>query len=179
MDFTSTYEDRADEIIALFTSTFTDSEGAAEGQVIKKLVTDMFATVGETDMHVFSSIDGGAVVGSIVFSRMTYPEDARTVFVLAPVAVATDRQGQGVGQKLLRHGLDSLRDKGVDVALTYGDINYYARVGFRQIGADVAQPPMPLQYPEGWMGQSLNGEALVPLKGPSRCVEALNDPAYW
>ncbi|WP_223274817.1 GNAT family N-acetyltransferase [Tateyamaria sp. syn59] len=179
MDFTTRHSGHEAEIIALFTDTFSASEGAAEGQLIGKLVTDMFATVDGRDMIVVCAQDGGPLIGSIIFTRMTYAEDARTVFILSPVAVAPDYQRKGVGQSLLRHGLGVLRETGVDVVLTYGDPAYYSKVGFNQITEETAQAPAPLSYLHGWLGQSLTGKALEPLKGPSRCVPALSDPAYW
>lgn len=179
MELTTNYTDRKDEIIALFNATFTASEGAAEGELIAKLVREMFATVAPEDIFVFLALDKGAITGAIVFTRLTYPDDARTVFLLSPVAVATSQQGKGVGQTLLNYGLNHLRDCNVDVALTYGDINYYARVGFKQITETLAQPPLELQYPEGWLGQSLTEKPLEQLSGRSHCVEALNSPDYW
>jgi putative acetyltransferase len=110
---------------------------------------------------------------------MSYAGDARQVFVLAPVAVATDRQGQGVGTALIRHGLDALRARGVDVALTYGDPAYYGRIGFRPITTEIAAAPYPLQFPHGWLGQALDGGPLRPLVGEVACVPALADPAFW
>ncbi|WP_143093039.1 GNAT family N-acetyltransferase [Celeribacter neptunius] len=64
---------------------------------------------------------------------MTYADDTRTVFILAPVAVATAQQGKGLGQRLISHALQALLDREVDVALTYGDINFYSKVGFAHI----------------------------------------------
>jgi predicted N-acetyltransferase YhbS len=93
--------------------------------------------------------------------------------------VATDRQRQGIGQRLLRHGLASLRNAGVDIVMTYGDPRYYAKVGFRPISETDARAPFALKHPEGWLAQSLTDRAMTPLKGPSRCVEALNDPLFW
>ena len=180
MEFTSDYKDRTGEIIRLFAATFTDSEGPGEGALIEKLATDMIATVDEADLFVFSARDdAGAIIGAIIFTRIAYPEDDRTVFLLAPVAVATSHHGRGVGQGLLRYGLGVLRENGVDIALTYGDINFYGRVGFAQITDADAQPPLPLSYPEGWLGQSLTGRPFDPLTGPSRCVAALDSPDYW
>lgn len=179
LDFSSDYKDRAQEIIALFSATFAASEGAQEGQLIGRLAGDLIATTKADDLFVFSSWDGDALTGCIMFSRLSFDQDGRTVFVLAPVAVATDRQGQGVGQKLLTFGLDALRAAGVDVAITYGDPNYYAKVGFAPITEQIARAPLPLSQPEGWLGQSLTDQPLESLKGPSRCVDALNNPAYW
>ncbi|MEM9523549.1 MAG: N-acetyltransferase [Pseudomonadota bacterium] len=179
MDFMTPHANRTGEIIDLFISTFTNSEGAAEGELIGKLVADMFATVDAADLFVYSALEGGRTAGTIVFTRLEYPEDERTVFILGPVAVATGRQGKGVGRTLLNHGLTNLTENGVDVALTYGDVDFYAKVGFARITGGVASPPLPLKYPEAWLGQSLNDRPLDPLKGPSSCVAALNDPAYW
>ncbi|MBY5931721.1 N-acetyltransferase [Tateyamaria omphalii] len=179
MDFTTRHSGHKAEIIALFTETFAASEGAAEGQMIAKLVSDMFATWDDAHMRVVCVRDDGALIGAIIFTRVTYPQDPRSVFILSPVAVAPDHQGKGVGQRLLRHGLDDLRHAGADVVLTYGDPNYYSKVGFQQITEEIAQAPLPLSHPEGWLGQSLTDSPFDPLHGPSHCVKALNNPAYW
>ncbi len=179
MEITTEYKDKADDIIEMFSDTFTASEGPEAGGLIKDLVADMLSSLAATDMHVFSAIENTVVLASIIFTRMDYPDDDRTVFILAPVAVSTSQQGKGLGQRLISHALGTLRDSGVDVALTYGDIKFYSKVGFAQITVSDAQPPQPLQYPEGWLGQSLTGKTLVPLTGPSRCVGPLDDPEHW
>jgi putative acetyltransferase len=63
--------------------------------------------------------------------------------------------------------------------MTYGDPNYYAKVGFMPISEADAQAPFKLSQPEGWLGTAVDGHEITPLKGPSRCVEALNDPVFW
>ena len=170
---------REEEIVSLLTATFTDSEGAEEGALIETLSRGLLTGTPDEDRYVFTTEDEGRLIGGIVFSRMSYADDPRTVFVLAPVAVATDRHGQGVGTALLRFGLDRLRRDGVDVALTYGDPNYYGRVGYAPITEAEVAAPFPLKYPHGWLGQSLTDAPLTPLKGPASCVRALSDPAYW
>ena len=179
MDFVDGFEGRAPAIIDLFASTFADSEGEAEGRVIRQLVTDLIATSTPEDLYVFSAWNDGDIIGAIAFSRLNYAEDARTVFLLAPVAVATRRQGEGVGQALLTHGLNAMGAAGVDIAITYGDPNYYSKVGFIPITAEIAQPPFPLEQPHGWQGRSLTDQALTPLKGASRCVPGFDKAEYW
>lgn len=179
MDYLSEGRDRADEIAALFARTFTASEGAAEGRLIGALGRALVADTPEADRYVFTAREDGALAGCIIFSRLSYPQDARTVFVLAPVAVATERQGQGIGQALLRFGLGALRRHGVEVAMTYGNPDYYGKVGFHPITEAEAAAPFPLRFPEGWLAQSLTDRPPVPLAGPSSCVPALADPAYW
>lgn len=179
MDFSQSYSNSRDEIIELFKATFTASEGEDEGKLIAGLVTGIFTTTKDEDIFVFTAWDNGTLVGSIIFTRLNYIQDDRTVFMLSPVAVATDRQGQGIGQELLNFGLNKIRDHSVDVAITYGDPNYYSKVGFMQVTEQQAQPPLKPQYPEGWLAQSLSSAHFEPLRGPSRCVEAFNNSEYW
>lgn len=179
MDFSTNYADRTREIISLFKATFTACEGAEEGDLIGSLVDRMLAETDVEDIFVFSALEGDALAGAAIFTRVRYPQDTRTVFILSPMAVVTAQQGKGIGQKLLTFSLNILRQSGVDVALTYGDINFYSKVGFEQILETIAEPPLRLSYPEGWLGQSLTGKPLDLLQGPSTCVNALNDPAIW
>jgi predicted N-acetyltransferase YhbS len=179
MEFLTGHKGREAEIIDLFTATFTASEGEEEGALIGELVRNLLGGTAGQDLFVFTAEEDGVIIGGIVFSRLTYALDERTVFVLAPVAVATEKQGKGIGQRLLTHGLATLRSAGVDTVMTYGDPNYYAKVGFVPISEADAPAPHKLNHPEGWLGQSLTDRAMAPLKGPSHCVEALNDPLFW
>jgi putative acetyltransferase len=179
MKFSTGFKGREQEIIDLFSATFTASEGAEEGALIGDLVRNLLCGTAEEDLFAFTAEEAGAIVGGIIFSRLTYEQDGRTVFVLAPVAVATAQQGKGVGQRLLNHGLVALRNAGVDITVTYGDPNYYSKVGFAPIAEAFAPAPFPLCRPEGWLGQSLMDREMTPLKGPSHCVDALNNPVFW
>jgi predicted N-acetyltransferase YhbS len=179
MTITDLYRDSVDAIAQLFAATFADSEGAQEGRLIGDLARRLLTEVEPADLRVFSALEDGAVVGSVIFSRLHYPQDERTVFLLSPLAVATSHQGRGVGQALLRHAFHTLREEGVESVITYGDVNFYSRVDFQQIEADQAEPPLALSYPHGWLGQSLDGDTFVSLKGPSQCVAQFNDPSLW
>lgn len=179
MKFSSAYRGHTTGIISLFRAVFAASEGEAEGDLIAGLVRDIFTKTPEQDLFVYSAWDDGTLTGCIIFSRLRYAQDSRTVFILSPVAVATSRQRQGIGQALLKHGLSEIRKQGADVAVTYGDPAYYSKVGFRQITEAEAAAPVPLRFPEGWLAQPLNGGELAPLRGPSMCIEALNNPVYW
>lgn len=167
-----------DAIVALFAKTFTASEGAEEGALIGGLAEAVLATPAE-DLLVVTASVAGTLIGCICFTRMGFAQDTRSVWLLSPVAVAPDAQGMGVGQALVRHGLDDLRGRGVDVALTYGDPDFYGKVGFRHVTADTVPPPHPLTQPEGWLAQSLSGAALAPFRGPSTCVAALDRSDFW
>ena len=117
MIITNEYKENARDIVAMFHQTFSASEGDEAGQIIKDLVADMLGSLDDENIRVFSIIEAGAILGSIIFTRLTYDQDARTVFILAPVAISTNHQAKGLGQRLINHGLKSLRENGVDVVL--------------------------------------------------------------
>lgn len=179
MEFVDGQDGRAEEIVGLFEATFTASEGAEEGRLIGRLVAGLLATTPPGELFVFSAREAGALIGCILFTRLHFPQDAPKVVLLSPVAVAPDRQGQGVGQALLGHGLARMAETGAEVAVTYGDPGYYARVGFRPVTVEAVAPPHPLSQPEGWLAQGLTGAPLGQLTGPSRCAPAFDDPSYW
>lgn len=179
MEFCSGHVTREQAISELFTASFSASEGADEGKMIGEFVRDMMETTPSKDLFVWSACDDKVVLGCIFLSRLTFVQDDRTVFILSPVAVRTDRQKTGVGQKLIAYGLDDLRQKGVDFVVTYGGPNYYSKTGFKQITEEFAQAPLKLSFPEGWLGQSLSNKDERPLIGPSRCVPALDKPELW
>ena len=93
--------------------------------------------------------------------------------------MATAHQGKGIGQRLIAHGLDALRQEGVDIAVTYGDPAFYGRVGFKPVSEADLPAPQPLNQPQGWIAQSLTDAPLTPLAGPAACVPAFDDPALW
>lgn len=168
-----------DRLAALFDETFTAAEGAEEGALIGRLAREIFETTAPEDLYGFVAAEEEGLAGCILFTRLRFAEEARTVFLMAPVAVGPGFQRQGLGQRLIAHGLAELRAQGVDIVLTYGDPAYYAKTGFAAIDETVAQAPMPLTFPHGWLGQSLTDQPIGALRGASRCVPAFNKPDLW
>jgi len=179
MRYITGHDGASEDLVALFTDTFIASEGAAEGAAIGGLVRNMLATTPGDDLLVCSARDDDTTLGCIIFSRLVFDDDPRVAFILAPVAVRTSHQRKGIGQALLRFGLDEMRGRGVDVAFTYGDPAYYGKVGFEPITEETARAPLALSMPQGWLAQSLRENPFTPFKGPSRCVVALDSPDYW
>lgn len=170
---------QADAIVALFVESFTQAEGADEGAFIEDLVRQFINEADVQDVHVFLAWDKTALVGGCILSPLEFSQDSRRVYLLSPVAVASETQGQGVGQALLRHAFQSLRAQGADAVVTYGDPAFYGKVGFMPVSVETVPAPHPLSQPEGWLAQSLTDEALTPFIGPVRCAKPLDDPAFW
>ena len=167
-----------EEVAGLFTSVFSASEGAAEGALIGGLASDLAARADNQEMVGVGAYDEGALVGAIYFTRLRFDEPS-DVYLLAPVAVRTEYQGKGLGQALIRSGLQLLKQRDVLVVVTYGDPAFYSRMGFRALSEDQIQAPLALSMPEGWLGLSLSGGEVPILKGRPACVAEFDDPDYW
>jgi predicted N-acetyltransferase YhbS len=178
MDIRSYQPDEAPRIASLFQSVFEHSEGAQEGQLIGELARQLMTRTEPEDLFVFVGVTAGEIVGAVFFTRMPGPQDP-DVFLLAPMAVRTDHQGEGIGQALIHYAIGELKQKGVRTIVTYGDPGFYRKVGFQQIDEAMIQPPLPLSQPEGWLAQTPGQTTVQKIVGPCSCVEALNDPAYW
>ena len=166
------------EVKNLFTDVFANSEGQAEGELIGNLVFELQENTEPKDIFGFIARDEKNLMGCIFFTRMEF-ENQINAFILSLVAVATQFQKQGIGQKLIKFGINYLKKNNVKLLFTYGDPNYYSKVGFKYISESIAKAPLILTYPEGWLAQSLVGENIEPISGNSTCVNALNHQKYW
>ena len=178
MKLESYSSEQSPEIVRLFTDVFSDSEGQEEGQVIGELVTELIDTTDSKQLLSYVSISNGKIIGCIIFSRLTLTS-SKIAFILSPVAVSSHEQGKGLGQQLINFGIQELKSLGVKLVFTYGDSNFYSKVGFVKIGEDVVKAPKKLTYPEGWLAQSLDNESITSEVGVAKCVGALNKQEYW
>lgn len=167
-----------EEMQRLFVNVFSDSEGEAEGFLIGKLVSDLAVKTDAQDIYGFTATEKSRMVGCILFTKLTF-DNGINAFLLSPVAVHTGCQGKGIGQNLIKFGINHLTEEGVKLVFTYGDPNFYSKVGFMRVTEKVAKAPLKLSQPEGWLCQSLSGDDILPIPGNSYCVEALNNPVYW
>lgn len=152
--------------------------GAEEGPELADLVVDLLSDPTAQPLLSLVAIDDGAVVGHVIFSHVIVEGSDAGVSIMAPLAVAPDRQRSGIGTRLIEQGLAMLAEQGKGIVLVYGDPAYYSRTGF---GADHnLKPPHELRYPrEAWMAQELQPGALATTVGTVRCAAALNDPKHW
>jgi putative acetyltransferase len=178
MEFLTFKSSKSEEIKKLFTNVFSDSEGQAEGELIGNLTYDIMTATDAQDLYGFVATENEQIIGSIFFTRLTF-QSRVNAFLLSPVAVHTSYQGKGIGQKLINFGINHLKENRVSIVFTYGDPNYYSKVGFKLITEKIAKAPLKLTYPEGWLAQSLVSDEVEPITGNSYCVEAFNKPEIW
>ena len=78
------------------------------------------------------AVDGGEVVGHIVFTPAPLHTNAGVLvpLALAPMAVRPGRQRQGIGSALVREGLAAGRAAGHGLVVVVGHPHFYPRFGF-------------------------------------------------
>lgn len=74
--------------------------------------------------------DAGAIIGHVAFSPVEIGDIDRGWHGLGPVSVLPERQRQGIGQALIRQGLEMLKSQGTAGCVVLGDPAYYGRFGF-------------------------------------------------
>jgi putative acetyltransferase len=72
--------------------------------------------------------DDGAIAGHICFTPVDI--DGTAILGLAPMAVAPERQRQGIGSMLVNAGLEECRRAGFGAVVVLGHPEYYPRFGF-------------------------------------------------
>lgn len=70
------------------------------------------------------------IIGHIFFSPVTLEDKEFNALGLAPMAVLPEFQNQGIGSKLVRHGLEECKNQGFETVVVLGHPEYYPRFGF-------------------------------------------------
>ena len=75
-------------------------------------------------------VDGDNIIGHIAVSPIKIDGKDSNWYGIAPVSVVKDKQGMGIGSKLMKQAMDVMREKGIDGFVLLGDPEYYGRFGF-------------------------------------------------
>lgn len=102
---------------------------AAFGRPGEADLVDALRRAGVLTLSAIADI-GGRIIGHVAFSPVTI-EGRHPALALAPLAVAPDSQGQGIGSALIRWGLDECRRLGHGLIIVLGSPAYYRRFGFK------------------------------------------------
>ena len=153
-----------------------DSESLEERSLIRRINEEAFGGPDEAklvdnlraDGHVLVSLvaelDSG-IVGHILFSRMWIKNPTKelvSAVALAPVAVLPEHQQRGIGGRLIRHGLELLREQGEKIVIVLGHPGYYPKFGFSTEKARLLESPFPV---EAFMAIELSPGVLDGIQG--------------
>ncbi|WP_114192202.1 GNAT family N-acetyltransferase [Edaphovirga cremea] len=97
-----------------------------EADLVQQLREDGLLTLG-----VVATDDEGGVVGYAAFCPVELGGEDRQWVALAPLAVDESLRRQGLAEKLVYEGLDSLNEFGYAAVVVLGDPAYYGRFGFK------------------------------------------------
>lgn len=123
-------------------------------------------------------------VGHILFTRVCFSgqEQQPMMHILAPLAVKPDYQRKGIGGRLIKAGLEILREKGSTLVFVLGHKDYYPAYGFIPDAERLGYPaPYPIlsEYKDYWMVQPIGPEGFETGKGKIKCCDALDKPEHW
>ena len=165
-----------DSILSVVETAFSDEES----KVIMNLAQDLsIETTSPSIKSLIAEIDN-QVIGYVSYSPI-FLKSASGIsgYILAPLAVSSEHQKQGVGSNLINAGIDMLTKDGVGVLLVYGDPAYYGKFGFKEEIGHSFVPPYTLQYPFGWTGMMLNDSPVPEQPIQFDCVAGLSKPELW
>ena len=76
------------------------------------------------------AVDAGVIIGHAAFSPASLSGAPGAWYGLGPISVDPAHQGEGIGGKLIREGLERLKAIGAVGCVLLGDPAYYSRFGF-------------------------------------------------
>ncbi len=165
--------------------TILTVEQAAFGPADKSisvLVKELFKDPTAEPIISLLAVDGETAVGHIMFTRARLDSDAAArISILAPLAVISERQKQGIGGQLIRAGLTRLETIGGELVFVLGHIDYYPRHGFTPALPRGFKPPynIPAKTADAWMLQELAPNAAKKYNGTVLCAASMDQEKYW
>lgn len=98
---------------------------------VEVAIVDGLRRAGALTLSLVATLDGDELVGHVAFSPVKIDGRHDGWFGMGPVAVWPECQRTGVGSKLVRAGLERLRESRARGVVVLGDPAYYGRFGFR------------------------------------------------
>ena len=157
--------------------------GAEEGADLADLVAEILSDRTAEPTLSLIATENDRAVGHILYSatRLSGQGPKCSSTILAPLAVVPAAQRQGVGGKLIAHGLQHLSRSGTGLVFVLGPPDYYPRHGFEPAAKYGLKPPysIPVEHADAWMVQVLQPDALGSMPRTVLCCDALSHPRYW
>ena len=150
--------------------------GAFPEEDLLPLVRDLLAE-GQGVLSLAATLDG-ALAGHVIFTTCGIEGTTESVAMLAPLAVASSRQRQGIGSALVRAGFERLKAEGVAQVYVLGDPDYYGRFGFEPESALLPPYALPPEYRDAWQSTYLLG-GTAPLCGKLMVPTPWQQDALW
>jgi putative acetyltransferase len=121
-----------------------------DGERVPTLVDALRAAQASMAPLSLVAVVGDRVVGHVMLSACRLDALPRLVDVvsLSPLGVLPAYQGQGIGTRLVAHGLAAAEERGIPLVFLEGSPHYYGKRGFADATELDFRPPT-LRYPPG------------------------------
>lgn len=147
-------------------AAFKDHPQHPQGaEPVEHLIVDRLRAAGDLTLSLVAE-EEGMVSGHIAISPATVGDSNSGWFLLGPVGVLPQRQGQGIGSALVRQAADRMRELGATGIALVGDPAFYIRFGFRNFEG-LTCAGVPSQY-----------VLALPLRNAAPCGEIVARPAF-
>ncbi len=147
------------------------------------LVNDLLSDPSAQPFFSILAFDNNKAIGHILFTSacLEGTQKGTSISLLAPLAVLPDYQKQGVGGKLIAHGIKLLTAAGIDLVFVLGHPDYYPRYGFKPAGVQGFEAPylIPEEHANAWMVQELRSGIIGSVSGKVKCAHMLDKPEHW
>lgn len=136
--------ERPEDVEAIANLTIAAFEKADHSSGTEHLIVNSLRRAGELTISLVA-LEGGVVAGHVAVSPVTLSSGVTGWYGLGPISVLPERQGRGVGSRLMKAALAELKLLGGAGCVVLGDPAYYGRFGFRPYPGLVL-PGVPAEY---------------------------------
>lgn len=154
--------------------------GKKEGKEINILVKNLFNDSTAKPFLSLIAFKEKIPVGHILFTKTKImPENNFLSMLLAPLGVIPKFQKKGIGNKLIKTGLNKLLKKRIQLVFVLGHPQYYSRQGFIPAKQKILKPPYKLskKNESAWMIKKL--KKINNVSGNIICAKSLMKKKYW
>ena len=110
----------------------------------EQFVVKALREAGALSISLVAEVDG-RVVGHVALSPVTISDGTDNWYGLGPISVIPDKQGKGIGSKLMDAAILELKNIKAKGCVLLGDPSYYHRFGFKP-REGLALPDVPPEY---------------------------------
>lgn len=153
------FESPAD-VRAISELTTAAFEAVPQSQSTEAGIIEQLRADGALTLSLVAASDD-EIIGHVAFSPVAITGGQEGWYGLGPVAVKPNCQKQGIGQALIRRGLEELQGLGALGCVVLGDPHYYQRFGFESDPTlTFAGQPSPYFQRLVFAGSSVSGDVV-------------------
>ncbi len=137
-------KETAADVSAIEAVTISAFRNAAHTSRTEQHIVSALRKAGKLTVSLVADAEG-KLIGHVAASPVCISDGATAWFGLGPISVTPEHQRRGVGSRLMREALRTLREQGAAGCVLLGEPEYYSRFGF-QVYPNLVLPDVPPEY---------------------------------